>query len=187
MGHKKDRATRAGKMKAIKAINTGGIMDPTTSTSNVTLDTKKRNAPVHECSSTAQKTSKKTRLLTPLPHAGKCAENVEPSLQRTPNINRMVTHANLISEKVVHAPDMETRIMAEACGVTRKNIPLAIFRSAYLCGFSVKAQSKLVVESVKKIGQGNWEEKQFAGRLRQTLSDKVRCSRRTLICLFVLC
>jgi hypothetical protein len=82
---------------------------------------------------------------------------------------------------------METRIAAEVCGVTRKNIPLAIFRSAYLCGFSVKAQPKLIVESVKKVGRGNWEEKPFAGRLRQALSDKVRCLGRTFICLSVLC
>ena|SRR2546423_8796252 len=187
MGRKKGRATRAGKMKAIKAINTGGIVDPTTSTSNVKPGTKKRNAPTHERSGLAQKTSKKTRLETPPPHADEGAENVEPSLHRTLNINRMVNHANLIKEKVVHAPDMETRIAAEARGVTRKDIPLAIFRSAYLCGFSVKAQPKLIVESVKKIGRGNWEEKPFAGRLRQALSDKVRCSGRTFICLSVLC
>jgi hypothetical protein len=187
MGPKKDRTTRAGKMKAIKAINTGSIVDPTTSTSNVTLCTKKRNAPAHERSSTAQKTSKKTRLETPPPHAGKCAENVKPSLLRTPNINRMVKSCQLDKRESSTRPDTETRIMAEARGVTRKNIPLTIFRSAYLCGFSVKAQPKLVVESVKKIGQGNWEEKQFAGRLRQALSDKVRCSRRTFMCLFVLC
>jgi hypothetical protein len=186
MGRKKDRATQAGKMKAIKAINTGGIVDPTTSTSNVRPGTKKRDAPTHERSGPAQKTSKKTRLETPPPHANEGAKNVEPSLHRTPKANRMVNHASLIEGKVVHAPDMETRIAAEARGVTRKNIPLATFHSAYLCGFSVKAQPKFV-ESVKNIGRGNWEEKPFAGRLRQALSDQVRCSRRTFICLSVLC
>jgi hypothetical protein len=99
MGRKKGRATRAGKKKAIKAINTGGIVDPTTSTSNMKPGTKKRNSPTHERSGPAQKTSKKTRLETPPPHADEGAENVEPSLQRTPNINRMVNHANLIKEK----------------------------------------------------------------------------------------
>jgi len=87
----------------------------------------------------------------------------------------------------IYAPDMEAQIAAEARGVTRKNIPLAIFRSAYLCGFSVKAQPKLNVESVKKIGRGDWEEKLFAGRLCQALSDKVRCSGCAFICLSVLC
>jgi hypothetical protein len=71
---------------------------------------------------------------------------------------------------------METQIAAEAYGVTRKNVSWDIFRSIFLCGFSVQAQPKLAVESVTKIGEGNWEEQLFWDRLRQSLSDEVRCS-----------
>ena len=81
----------------------------------------------------------------------------------------------------------KTQIAAEARGVTRKNIPWDKFCSIYLCDFSVKAQPKLAVKSVKKIGEGNWEEKRFWDRLRQSLSDEVRCSGCTFIRLSVLC
>jgi hypothetical protein len=70
---------------------------------------------------------------------------------------------------------METQIAAEARGVTRKNIPWGAFRSIYLCDFRAEA-SKLAVNSVKNIGEGNWEEQLFWDRLRQSLSDEVRCS-----------
>ena len=76
----------------------------------------------------------------------------------------------------IYAPDMEAQIAAEARGATRKNIPWDTFRSTYLCDFSVKAQPKLTVNSVKKIGEGDWVEQQFWDRLRQSLSDEVRSS-----------
>jgi hypothetical protein len=71
---------------------------------------------------------------------------------------------------------MENQIAAEARGVTRKNIPWDKFCSTYLCDFSVKPPPKLTVESMKKIGEGNWEEKSFWDRWRNVLSDEVRCS-----------
>jgi hypothetical protein len=78
---------------------------------------------------------------------------------------------------------MEAQIMAEAREVTRKNVPWDTFLSTYLCDFGINAaQPKPTVKSVKKIGQGSWEKEQFWGRLRQTLSDKVR-----LISLLILC
>jgi len=85
------------------------------------------------------------------------------------------------------APDMEAQIVAEARGVTRKNVPWAKFCSTY-CDFSVKAQQKLTVQSVKHIGvgEGGWNEAQFFGRLRQSLSNKVH-SRYAFIHLSVLC
>jgi len=71
---------------------------------------------------------------------------------------------------------MEEQIAAEARGVTRKNIPWDKFCSTYLCDFSGEAQPKLAVKSVKKIGDGNWEEILFWNRLSEALSDEVRCS-----------
>ena len=62
-----------------------------------------------------------------------------------------------------------------------------IFRSIYLHGFSVKAQPNLAVETVTKIGKGNWEKQLFWGRLRQLLSDEVRYSGCAFIRLSVLC
>jgi hypothetical protein len=89
-------------------------------------------------------------------------------------------------EDKIYAADMETQIAAEARGVTRKNIPWDKFRSTYLCDFSVKAQSKLTANSVKKIGEGNWEEQLFWNRLRKALPDEVRCSESAFIPLSVL-
>jgi hypothetical protein len=83
--------------------------------------------------------------------------------------------------------DKEAQIAAEARGVTRKNIPWDTFRSTYLCDFNVEAQSKLAVESVKEIGDGEWKEKLVWKRLRKVLSAKVRCSGCAFISLSVLC
>ena len=166
---------RQAKTEAIKALDTSSIVKP---------GTKKRSASTHEPSDRAGKTRKRI----PSPQVEKVAKNVEPSFHRTPATKRVASHASLTEHgTTIYAPDMETQIAAEARGVTRKNIPLAIFRSAYLCGFSVKAQPKLIVESVKKIGKGSWEEKLFWKRLRQTFSNKVRCSWCTFIYLSVLC
>jgi hypothetical protein len=98
----------------------------------------------------------------------------------------MASHTGLTEKgTIVYAPDMEAQITAEARGVTRKNIPWDTFHSTYLCDFSTKSQPKLTVKSVKKIGEGSWEEKLFWDRLHQTLSDEVRCV--AFICLSVLC
>ena len=102
---------------------------------------------------------------------------------RTPSTKRMASHNGLMEQgTTIYAPDMEAQIAAEVRGVTRKNIPWNTFRSTYLCDFNV-AQSKLAVESVKKIGDGDWEEKPVWKRLRKVLSAKVRCSGCAFICL----
>jgi hypothetical protein len=80
---------------------------------------------------------------------------------------------NLIEHETIYASDMQKQIAAEARGVTRKNIPWDKFCSIYLCDFSVQAQPKLAVKSVKKIGEDNWEEQPFWDRLRQSLSGEV--------------
>ena len=81
---------------------------------------------------------------------------------------------------------MELQIVAEARGATRKDVPLEIFRSIYLCDFSAEDGPKLAVESVKEIGIGNWKEGVFWDRLCKVLSDKVRCPGCALIHLSIL-
>jgi hypothetical protein len=170
----KQRSPRRAKQKAIEKLHSS-IVNP---------GTKKRRASTHEPSDRAQKTRK---AATP-PHVDGRAENVGPSYQRAPGSQRMASHASLTErETIVYASGMEAQITAEARGVTRKNIPWDTFHSTYLRDFSIKAQPKLTVESVKKLGQGNWEEKAFEARLSQTFSDKVRCSGCAFIHLSVLC
>lgn len=173
--HRPSRAAKRKAIKAIKAIGTGSIVNP---------GTKRRSVSTHERSGAAQKARK-----TPSPHVDEDAENISPSFLRTPATKRMASHAGLREqETIAYASDMEAQIAAaEARGVTRKNIPWDTFRSTYLCDFSVNAQPKLDVKSVKKIGEGNWQEKPFWGRLRKVLSDEVRCLGRAFICLSVLC
>jgi hypothetical protein len=163
----KQPSPRQAKRKAIEALDTSSIVNPST---------KKRSASTHD-------RAQKTRMRTSSPHVEEGAENVKPSFYRTPATKRMASYTGLTEKEttIVYAPDMEAR------GVTRKNIPWDTFRSTYLCDFSIKAQPKLTLESVKKIGKGNWEEKLFWGRLRRTLSDEVRCSGCAFICLSVLC
>jgi hypothetical protein len=141
---------------------------------------KKRGASTHEPSDRAQNTRKRIPSL----HVQEGAENVKPSFHRTPAAKRMASHTGLTEKgTIVYASDMEKQIAAEARGVTGKNIPWDKFYSTCLCDFSVKARPKLAVESMKKIGEGNWEEKLFWNRLHKVLSDEV-CA---FICLSVLC
>jgi hypothetical protein len=65
----------------------------------------------------------------------------------------------------IYADDMEAQIAAEARGVTRKDVPL-------------DAQPGLDIDSVQKIGIGNWEEGEFWDRLHKTLHGKVCCPGR---------
>ena len=147
--------------EAIESLDTSSIVNPGTT---------KRSASDHEPSDRAQKTHKSI----PSPHV-EGAENVEPLFHRTPATKHMASHTSLIEkETIIYAPDMEAQITAEACGVTRKNIPWDIFCSTYLCDFSGEAQPKLTVESVKEIGHGNWEKAVFWVRLREALYDEVR-------------
>jgi hypothetical protein len=159
--------------KAIKLINIGNIVNP---------GTKKRKALTYGRSDRA----KKPRKWTASPQVDEGAQNDRPLFQKTPTTKRMPSHSSMIKqETIAYAPDMETQIVAEARGVTRKSIPCDTFRSLYLGDF-VKAQSKLTVDSVKKIGEGDWDEALFWNRLRQSLSNEVRSSRCASIRLSVL-
>ena len=159
---------RQAEKKAIESLDTSSIVNP---------GTKKRSASTHEPSDRAQETHKRI----PSPHV-EGAENVKPSFHRTPAAKCMASHTGLTEKwTIVYASDMEKQITAEARGVTGKNIPWDKFYSTYLCDFSVKARPKLAVESMKKIGEGNWEEKPFWNRLHKVLSDEV-CA---FICLSV--
>ena len=96
--------------------------------------------------------------------------------KNTPATRRAAHHSSLVwqENKIIYAKDMELQIAAEARGVTRKDIPLGIFHSIYLCDFSAEAGPKLAVNSVMGIGEGDWEEGKFLNRLRNVLSRKVR-------------
>jgi len=152
----------------------------------------KRQNTTHEHSGRAKKVRKLSPGSKPTP-ASSHAEDVSAPSDRTPATKRMASHASLLEhENIVYAADMETQIAAETRGATRKDIPLDTFRSVYLCDFSAEAlpglaPPGLAVNSVKKIGEGNWKEQLFWGRLRQSLSDEVRCSGCTFIRLSVLC
>jgi hypothetical protein len=154
---------RKAKKKAIEALGTSGFVKP---------GNRKRSALTPEPSGRAKKAHKTTS---------------SQHVQETPSTKRMAYHNGLTESVIIYAPDMEAQITAEARGVTRKNVPLEAFDSTYLCGFSTKARPNLTVKSVMDMGKGSWEEKQFWGRLRKTLSIKVRCSGCAFIYLSVLC
>ena len=171
-----DRARKA-KDKVISIVNSG---------------TKRRSTSTHRRSGRAQKAHKldpDTTTPPAPPHLDEGTEDVGAPFHRTPATKRMASHAGLIEQgNIIYAQDMETQIAAEARGVTRKNIPQDTFRSIYLRDFSVKAQPKLAVKSVKKIGQGNWEEKLFWDQFCKVLSKRSLFQVRVRsICLSVLC
>ena len=87
----------------------------------------------------------------------------------------MAHHSSLIQIGEIYARDMELQLAAEARGVTRKNVPWEKFRLIYLLNFSAENRPKLAIDSVKKIGVGNWKEGEFWKRLRKVLSSRVRC------------
>ena len=78
-------------------------------------------------------------------------------------------------------------LLRELQSVIRKDVPLEIFRSIYLCDFSAEDGPKFAVKSVKEIGIGNWKEGVFWDRLCKVFSDEVRCPGCALIHLSVLC
>jgi hypothetical protein len=49
-----------------------------------------------------------------------------------------------------------------------------------------EAQPQLDINSVKEIGNGDWEESKFFARLREALSEEVRCPLCAVICHVVL-
>lgn len=78
------------------------------------------------------------------------------SFNKTPATKHMATHSSLIDhEYKIYAIDMEAQILAEARGVTRKNIPWDTFRSTYLSDFSAESRLELDIDSVKEIGKGD--------------------------------
>jgi hypothetical protein len=155
----KHRPHREAKREAIEAIS-----------SIVKHGTKRPSASTHVLSGPV----KKARTTTLPPPVDDGAENISPSLHRTPTCKLTASRANLIEQwSTIYAEEIETQIAADA-GATRKNIPLGAFRLAYLSDFSVKAEQKLTVKSVENIGEGDWEEQHFWHRLRQSLSNKVR-------------
>ena len=160
------------KEKAIKKKPKEEAIENLDSSSIVNPGTKKRTASTHEPSDRPQKARKRTASA----RVDKGAEDVGTQFHRTPATKRMASHTGLMEQgTTIYAPE-EAQIAAEARGVTRKNTPWDTFRSTYLCDFNVEAQSKLTVESVKEIGDGDWEEKLVWKRLRKVLSAKVRCS-----------
>jgi hypothetical protein len=168
----KQRSSRKAKEEAIEKLNSSSIVNP---------GTKKRTASTHEPSERPEKARKRTASA----RVDKGTEDVGTQLHRTPATKRMASHTGE-QGTTIYAPDMEAQIAAEARGVTRKNIPWDTFRSTYLCDFNVEAQSKLAVESVKEIGDGDWKKKLLWKRLRKVLSAKVRCSGCAFICPSVL-
>src|SRR2546423_1114444 len=169
---KKKAAERRAKRKAIKKKAKEEAVEKLDSSNIVNTGTKKRTASTHEPSDRPQKARKRTASA----RVDKGAEDVGTQLHRTPSTKRMASHNSLVEQgTTIYAPDMEAQIAAEARGVT-KNIPWDTFHSTYLCDFNGEAQSKLAVESVKTIGEGDWEEKLVWKRLRKVLSAKVRCS-----------
>jgi hypothetical protein len=170
----KHRPSRVAKVEAVKAVNTSS--------------TKKRSASTHGSAGRAQKARKTAPSAPSAPSArmDEGAEDVSTQFHKTPATKRQASHTNLIEHETIYASDMQKQIAAEARGVTRKNIPWDKFCSIYLCDFSV-AQPKLAVESVKKIGEGNWEEQLFWGRLHQSLSHGVRCLGCAFMRLSVFC
>ena len=91
-----------------------------------------------------------------------------PSKPRTPN------HFSLIeSDGVVYVGDIEQQILAEARGVTRKNIPCDVFYSTYLSHFEhTDRRPKLNINALKRVGTDDWENKSFFRRLCQALPSK---------------
>ena len=128
----KQRPLRAVKETAIKAI--GGIFKP---------GTKRQSAPTDGHSGRAQKTRKLDPYRTPSPPIGEGANQITPVTERS------ASHSSLLKSQISYRVDMDRQISVEARGVTRKNIPWSQFRSIYLCNFSITAQPKLTINSVK--------------------------------------
>src|SRR5947209_20142140 len=133
---------RKAKLTAIQQLDTSGY--------------KKRSASTHERSG-SEKKARKTISPAPSTRVDKDAEDVGTQFHKTPGTIRKASDSNLSERESILASDMENQIAAEARRVSRKNVPWDQFCSIYLCDFSVQAQPKLV-KSVKKIGDGDWDE-----------------------------
>ncbi|KIX02535.1 uncharacterized protein Z518_08476 [Rhinocladiella mackenziei CBS 650.93] len=122
----------------------------------------------------AKKVLKRTRDRTPTGTLSK-GDNTPTQYKQTPTHKRMVNHSGLIQEDdIVYAEDIEIRILAEARGITRKNIPHDTFRSTFLGPFKHKDERpQLNIQDIKKIGIDNWEQTSFFQRLQKALPKKV--------------
>ncbi|KIX02134.1 uncharacterized protein Z518_08073 [Rhinocladiella mackenziei CBS 650.93] len=77
-------------------------------------------------------------------------------------------------EDIVYVDEIEHRILAEARGITRKNIPYDTFRSTFLSRFKHKdKRPQLNIQDIKNVGVGKWEQNSFFQRLQQALPKKV--------------
>ena len=157
----KQRPSRAVKETAIKAISS--IIKPST---------KRQREPTGEPSSRAQKTRKLDPYRTPPIGEG----TNKGANSKTPVSKPSASHSSLTKSQAMYRADMEKLIFVEARGVTRKNIPWGQFRSIYLCNFSITTRPKLTINSVKQIGQGDWEESVLWDRLSSVLHKEVCCS-----------
>jgi hypothetical protein len=164
----KARPSRAAKRAAINLIDTSSTK-------------KRKTAP-----SAPSAPSTPSAPSAPSAHVDKGAKDVGTQFHKTPGTKRSASHASLIEYETIYASDMQKQIAAEARGVSRKDISWDKFCSIYLCDFSVPAQPKLTIKSVKKIGKDNWEESLFWDRLRQSLSDEVRYLGHAFIRLLIL-
>ena len=134
------------------------------------LDTYRKPSLTNELSSYMQETCKLDSYRTPSPPIGEGANQI------TPVTKRSASHSSLLKSQISYRVDMDRQISVEALRVTRKNIPWNQFRSIYLCNFSITARPKLTINSVKQIGQGDWEESVLWDRLSSVLHKEVCCS-----------
>ena len=82
----------------------------------------------------------------------------------------------LAQDQISYHVDIDKQISVEARGVTRKNISWNQFWLICLCNFSITTRPKLTINSVKQIGQGDWEESVLWDRLSSVLHKEVCCS-----------
>jgi hypothetical protein len=136
--------------------------------------------PREPSTSPARKARKRRADHTPPPGPSQGAEDTDASYKKTPSTKRMPNHSGLIeSDGVVYVGDIEQQILAEARGVTRKDIPCDVFYSTYLSHFEHTDTPKLDINAIKRVGTDDWEQKSFFRRLCQALPSKV-CSGRFL-------
>ncbi|KIX09839.1 uncharacterized protein Z518_00920 [Rhinocladiella mackenziei CBS 650.93] len=89
----------------------------------------------------------------------------------TPTHKRMPSHSGLVEEEDID--EIEHRILAEARGITRKNIPYDTFRSTFLSRFKHKdKRPQLNIQDIKDIGTGEWEQNLFFQRMQKALPKK---------------
>ncbi|KIW99755.1 uncharacterized protein Z518_10683 [Rhinocladiella mackenziei CBS 650.93] len=129
-----------------------------------------RNTSIHR----VNKAQKRTRDQTPsrtLSQGDDTCSQYKP----TPTHKRMPNHSGLVEEEdIVYVDEIEHRILTEARGNTRKNIPYDTFRSTFLSRFKHKnKRPQLNIQDIKNVGNDNWEQSSFFLRLQKALPKKV--------------